>query len=118
MRPGWYLFVPLPFIVIYCVPHYTLDGQRNSELVPSSTVWAPGLALCHQAQLHTPTHLHLALPVHSEVSEELTSILHVMIPGSLLTALKAPLRDIVSVFLELKYHKARGDREEPDASQR
>lgn len=39
----------------------------------------------------------------------LTSILHVMIPGSLLTALKALLRDIASVFLELKYHKARGD---------
>lgn len=35
----------------------------------------------------------------------LTSILHVMIPGSLLTALKALLRDIVAVFLELKHHK-------------
>lgn len=37
----------------------------------------------------------------------LTSILHVIIPGSLVTVLKALLRDIVSVFLELKCHKAR-----------
>lgn len=38
-----------------------------------------------------------------------TSILQVMIPGSLPTVLKALLRDMVSVFLELKYHKAGSD---------
>lgn len=39
---------------------------------------------------------------------KLTSILQVMIPGSLPTALNALLRDMALVFLGLKYHRARG----------
>lgn len=52
-----------------------------------------------------------AVSHHSQATEGswLTSILQVMIPGSLPTALKALLRDMVLVFPGLKHHRARGD---------
>lgn len=61
-----------------------------------STVWAPGLALGHQAWLHTPISIWPALPVHSEVSAE---------PSTGSTGFPRALRDCVTHALELSWVK-------------
>lgn len=52
------------FFLIYCMLHYTRDGQRNSELVPF--LHCVGPRTCTQPPgLAAPTHLHLASPSYS-----------------------------------------------------
>lgn len=69
MSPGWCLSVPFFLTLIVC---YTVrvNVRETRCWFPSSTMWAPGLALSQQAWLHTFISLWPALPIHSEVSEE------------------------------------------------